>query len=71
MYIKTAMTSAKTYIEVFSFLQLPAAYAPRRASRSSTIAVFMGRRDLLYLLIVLFSSRMTMTTDAMNAVALQ
>ena len=38
---------------------------------SAMTSVFMGRRDLLYLLIVLFSSRMTMTTDAMNAVALQ
>ena len=66
-----AMKSAKMYADVFNFLQLPAAYAPSRPSKSNTIAAFIARRDLLYLLIVLFNSRMTMTIDAMNAVALQ
>ena len=65
------MTSAKMYADVFNFLQLPAAYAPSKPSKSKTIAIFMAKRDLLYLLIVLFSRRMTMTIEAMNAVALQ
>lgn len=54
-------------------LYVPAAACSIRPkqTKSITIAVFMARRDLLYLLIVLFSSRMTMTIDAMNAVALQ
>ena len=65
------MTSAKTYADVFKFLQLPAAYAPSRPSKSITIAVFIASRDLLYLLIVLFSSMMTITIDAINAAALQ
>jgi hypothetical protein len=47
MYTSTAMTNSNTYTDVFHRLLEPAAQAPRRPSKSSTIVVFITTSHLL------------------------